>query len=59
MISEDAGMSRNHAEIQFDYTNKKFELRDLGSANNTVVVYGKIIDPNGKEVIIENKVCAS
>jgi len=54
VISDDAGMSRNHAEIQFDYQNKKFELRDLGGSNNTVIVTGKILDGT-KEIVIENK----
>ena len=48
-------MSRTHAEIKFDFTEKTFSLRDLGSSNNTVIVSGFIVK-QGQKIPIDNKV---
>jgi len=58
MMADDTLMSRTHAEIKFDFTEKIFSLRDLGSSNNTIVVNGFIIK-QGQKVNIENKVFLS
>jgi len=54
LINDDTGMSRVHAEIEYDYTEKRFSIRDLGSANNTIIIIGTLIK-EGKELPVENK----
>eukprot|EP01124_Arcella_intermedia_P001983 TRINITY_DN11093_c0_g1_i1.p1 TRINITY_DN11093_c0_g1~~TRINITY_DN11093_c0_g1_i1.p1 ORF type:complete len:704 (-),score=128.61 TRINITY_DN11093_c0_g1_i1:45-2156(-) len=54
LINDDTGMSRVHAEIEYDYTDKRFSVRDLGSANNTIIISG-ILNVDGQEVPVENK----
>jgi len=55
MLSDDTLMSRTHAEIKFDFAEKTFSLRDLGSSNNTVVLSGFFVK-QGQKISIDNKV---
>jgi len=54
LINDDTGMSLVHAEIEYDNSEKRFSIRDLGSANNTIVICGTIVK-DSQEVPVENK----
>eukprot|EP01125_Pyxidicula_operculata_P009055 TRINITY_DN2991_c0_g1_i2.p1 TRINITY_DN2991_c0_g1~~TRINITY_DN2991_c0_g1_i2.p1 ORF type:complete len:599 (-),score=137.01 TRINITY_DN2991_c0_g1_i2:30-1826(-) len=47
-ITNDHGMSRMHAEIEYNFEHQCFNLRDLGSANNTFII--KSYDVDGKKI---------
>lgn len=55
LIMDDSLMSRTHGELKYDFKERTFSLRDLGSSNNTVIVSGFLIK-QGQRINIENKV---
>jgi len=54
MLQDDTLMSRTHAEFKYDFAEKSFSLRDLGSSNNTVIVSGYLMK-NNQKIAIENR----